>query len=284
MENPQPTVEVSRPSVKSPSRETRPRFPGNAAIGDRTPIQSRSVAGDTGLGPGNVRYLRSSVLLSAELKPIWGSRTGRARSALGGASERRRLERDLHDGVHTELVALIVKLAAAQQNPDIPFALADMLAGLEARALAAPDSVRNIARGIYPPVLADLGVREALRAQAAPAAVAASVVGVAPRSTEEAEEAVYFACSEAIQNAAKHAGHGSQVAVRPGHHHGSLSLQITDDGGGFDPDQTPEAAGLQHIRGRIEDLGGTFELASKPGSGTVLTLSLPWPPAPDRHL
>jgi len=208
---------------------------------------------------------------------------GRARTGLGGASERRRIERDLHDGVQSELVAVIVKLAVAQQDPSTPSELAAVLADVERRAQAALDSVRNIARGIYPAVLADFGLREALCAHPARGATRTSVIGTAPRSTAEAEEAVYFACSEAIQNVTKHAGDGSRVALRLHHGHSCLAVRISDDGDGFDPEQTTEGAGLHNMRDRIEDLGGTFELASKPGCGTVLTLSLPWPPGRGRR-
>jgi signal transduction histidine kinase len=234
----------------SASGQPLARFDGSLAVGDLRPIQG-----------------------------IGGSDSGRARGLLAEASKRRRLERDLHNGVQSELVALIVKLAVAQQSADTPPGLADMLAGLEARAQAALDAVRNIARGIYSPVLADFGVRDALRAQAARTAVRVMLVGTAPRSTDEAEEAVYFACSEAIQNVAKHAGAGSRVTVRFQHQHSSLTVRVADDGRGFDPDHTPGGAGLQNIRDRIQDLGGTFTLASAPGRGTALTLALPWPPA-----
>jgi signal transduction histidine kinase len=201
---------------------------------------------------------------------------------LGGASERRRLERDLHDGVQSELVAVIVKVAVAQQHPETPPALAQMLAAIEGQAQAALDSVRNIARGIYPPVLADLGLGEALRAQAARAAVSTRLVGTAPRAAEEAEEAVYFACSEAIQNVVKHAGEAARVVLRLIYHQGSLVVRISDDGQGFDPEQATDGVGLQSIRDRVEDLGGTVELASKPGCGTVLTVALPWPTTAER--
>ena len=197
------------------------------------------------------------------------------------ADERRRLERDLHDGVQNELVALIVKLALAQEDAETPPALVETLAGLEARAQAALDSVRNIVRGIYPPVLADFGLAKALRAQAARAPINVSLEGTAPRSTDAAEVAVYFACSEAIQNAAKYAGRAAQITLRLRHEQGSLAVRIADDGRGFDPAHTPRGAGLQNIRDRIEDLGGTFSLASSPGHGTVLTISLPWPAAAD---
>ena len=163
----------------------------------------------------------------------------------------------------------------AQQDPGTPAALVEMLAGLEARAQAALDSVRNIARGIYPPLLADFGLAEALRSQKAHAAVDVRLIGTTARGTEAAEEAVYFACSEAIQNAAKYAGRGTQVTLRLRHDQGSLGVRVADDGRGFDPAHTPEGAGVQNIRDRVEDLGGTFAVASSAGHCTVLTISLP---------
>ena len=231
---------------------------------------------------GERRALRSLVL-SITPHRMQTRRPPRAPAAAPLADDRRRLERDLHDGVQNDLVALIVKLALAQQDPETPPALVEMLAGLEVRAQAALDSVRNIAHGIYPSLLADFGLAEALRSQAARAAVDVRLMGSAPRSTEAAEEAVYFACSEALQNAAKHAGRGTQVELRLHHHQGSLDVGIADDGRGFDLAHTPEGAGVQNIRDRVEDLGGRFEVASSPGHGTVVTISLPWPVAADRQ-
>lgn len=218
----------------------------------------------------------------SESQPTQARRPPRAPAAVLLANDRRRLERDLHDGVQNELVALIVKLALAQEDPKSPPALVEMLAGLEARAQAALDSVRDIVRGIHPPLLADFGLTQALRAQAARAAVDVRLIGSAPRGTEAAEQAVYFTCSEAIQNATKYAGPGTQVTFRLRYDQGSLAVRIADDGRGFDPAHTPSGAGLHNIRNRIEELGGTFNLASRPGRGTALTISLPWPPATDR--
>ena len=187
------------------------------------------------------------------------------------------MERDLHDGVQNELIALIVKLALAQEDPRNPPGLADELAGLEARAQGVLDSLRDIVRGIYPPLLTAFGLTEALRSQASRAAIHVSVVGRVPRSNEQVEEAVYFCCSEAIQNAAKHAGPSAKVNLSLRHDNGRLALQIADDGLGFDASDTANGAGLQNIGERVEDLGGEFELASAPGRGTVLTISVPWP-------
>jgi signal transduction histidine kinase len=190
------------------------------------------------------------------------------------------LARDLHDGVQNELVALIVKLAFAQDDPEIPPTLGTMLAELEADAQGVLDSVRTIARGIHPPLLADFGLREALRAHAMRVTITVSLVGTAPRSTEQAETAIYFSCAEAIQNAVKHAGHSVRVTLRLDHHHpDTLSVRIADDGPGFDPVRTPAGAGLRNIRERVEELGGSFIIASRPRAGTVLTISLPWPAA-----
>lgn len=229
------------------------------------------------------RALRSLALSISSPKRMQTRPPPRAAAAVPLADDRRRLERDLHDGVQNDLVALIVKLALAQEDPETPPALAELLAELEARAQAALDSVRNIARGIYPSLLADFGLAEALRAQAARAAVDVRLTGGAPRGTEATEEAVYFACSEAIQNAAKYAGRGTHVALELHHDHGSLAVRIADDGRGFDPAHTAQGAGVHNIRDRIEDLGGTFVVASSPGHGTVLTISLPWPVAADRR-
>jgi signal transduction histidine kinase len=174
-------------------------------------------------------------------------------------------------------VGLIVKLAVAARDPETPPGLAHMLSDLEAHAQAALDSVRNISRGIYPRHLADFGLLEALRAQSMRVAITVSVTGTAPRSTEEAEEAVYYSCSEAIQNAAKHAGRTVRVALRLDHHRETLRVRIADDGRGFDPASTYEGVGLQNIRDRIEGAGGIFNVASQPALGTVLTMWLPWP-------
>lgn len=192
-------------------------------------------------------------------------------------SERRRLERDLHDGVQNELVALIIKLATAQEDPRTPPAVVDMLGGLEVRAQAALDTVRNVVRGIYPPLLADFGVRDALRTQATSAPIDVRLAGSAPRSAPEAEEAVYFACLEALQNAVKHAGLGASVTVLLSSSDDSLAVHIADDGHGFDPAVTTQGAGVRNIHDRIHQLGGTVELSSSPGQGTFVTIAVPWP-------
>lgn len=221
---------------------------------------------------------------NTQLHVVQGTRDGpEASPSSYFTGERRRLQRDLHDGAQNELVALIAQLALAQQHPDTSPPFATMLAGLEARAEAALDSIRTIARGIYPALLADFGLAPAVRAQALRATIDVVVAGRAPRSSREVEEAVYFACLEAIQNAAKHAGRGARVSLRLHHHRETLIVRVADDGRGFDPARTPEGAGLRNIRDRLEELGGIVSVASKPGGGTILTVSVTWPPTSERN-
>jgi signal transduction histidine kinase len=99
--------------------------------------------------------------------------------------------------------------------------------------------------------------------------VKVSLAGIAPRSREEAEAAVYFSCLEAIQNVAKHAGRRAQATLTLLHDDRELTMRIEDDGQGFDPVLTPDGAGLSNIQDRIQTLGGTIELTSSPGCGTA---------------
>lgn len=265
--------------AKVAAREVAERIDGQQGVEAITPSHKIADGRKEHAAASDRRELRPLVRSMSDVQSMQARRPARPTPAVRLADERRRLERDLHDGVQNELVALIVKLALAQQDAQTPPAVAEMLSGLEARAQAALDAVRDIVRGIYPPLLADFGLAKALRAQAARAPVHVSLEGTAPRSTEAAEEAVYFACSEAIQNVAKYAGLRPQVMLRLRYDQGSLAVRIADDGWGFDPSLTPEGAGMRNIRDRVADLGGTFKVASSPGHGTVLAVSLPWPAA-----
>ena len=223
------------------------------------------------------RQLRSRLAAASNVQPA-ASRPERARTHLASDDELRRLERALHDGVQNEIVALIVKLQHAEKDRHTPPELAGTLSALAARAEAALDSVREIAHGIYPSALAAFGVERALRAQARRASIDVSVLETAPGSTDDAEVAAYFSSSEAIQNVAKHAGRAAHATLRLNYDRGMLAVCVQDDGRGFDTAHTEERTGLRNTRERIQTLGGTVELNSNPGRGTVLTLSLPWPP------
>ena len=169
------------------------------------------------------RAVRSLVLLISDL-PTRKAPPARAPAAVPLADERRQLERDLHDRVQNELVALDVKLALAQDDAGIP------------------------RRGI-----------------------------------EEARAAIYFACSEAIQDVATHAGRAAQIRLGLHHSRGTLAVRIADDGRGVDLAQTPDGVGLRNICGRVQPLDGTLRLTSTPRHGTVPTISLPWPSGSDAY-
>ncbi len=239
--------------------------------------RNHELAADVKQLRGKRNDLRSRAAAISSPHPVEASSSAPAGDFLTGDEERRRLERDLHDGVQNELVALIVELTLVAEDRGTPPALAGTLSALAARAEATLDSVREIARGIYPSQLAAFGIAEALRAPAARASIDVSLGGTVPRSADEVEAAVYFSCLEAIQNVAKHAGQDAQAAVRLQHDHRTLAVRIEDRGCGFDPAHTPKGAGLTNIHTRIETLGGAVMLTSTPGHGTVLSISLPWP-------
>jgi signal transduction histidine kinase len=139
----------------------------------------------------------------------------------------------------------------------------------------AVDDLRDLARGIYPPLLADKGLAAALEAQARrspiPIEVAADGLGRYPR---EVEAAVYFCCLEALQDATKHS-EASGVVVRLSDGEDELAFEVTDDGRGFDPDETVRGTGLQGIADRITAIGGRLEVRSAPGEGTTIAGRLP---------
>jgi hypothetical protein len=145
------------------------------------------------------------------------------------------LERDLHDSVHTELVSLILRLKLAEEDELTPSALACELAALGDHACAVLDALREITHGFQPIALSRHGVAAALKARAQRSPIPVTISGTVPRSTDESEEAVYFACSEAIQNTIKHAGRTAQLTLSLRHEHRTLTVKAQDDGCGFDP-------------------------------------------------
>lgn len=196
------------------------------------------------------------------------------------ARERQRLARDLHDGVQNELVSLIIGLSLAEEDCDTPPELAAKLSALGARAEATLDAIREIGHGNRPRLLVLAGLTEAIRAKAALGPVTTSLVGAAPRTGAEAEEAVYFACLEALQNVAKHACPSARATLEMSHRDATLAVRVVDDGGGFVQLPGYEGAGLTNIRDRLVSVGGTVTITSTPGRGTVVAMTLPWPARP----
>lgn len=208
-------------------------------------------------------------------------RESRARLVTAADAERRRIERDLHDGAQQHLLGLAVNLKFAREvGPSDPERAAAILADLSAEVHAALDELRELARGIYPPLLAERGVAEALRGTMARVGVSGSVqANGLGRYSPEVEATAYFCCVEALQNAAKHAP-GARVAVRLWPANGALMFAVEDDGPGFDPCRTSEGVGITNMRDRVGALGGNLQLDARPGSGTRITGAVPLVSAP----
>jgi signal transduction histidine kinase len=193
-------------------------------------------------------------------------------------TERRRLERDLHDGAQQHLVALTVNLRLAHTIVNrAPDRAAGVLSAQAAAASVAIETLSTLSRGIYPRQLADEGLGAALRSAVAGSALPVTVDtrGV-PRFPGTVEAALYFCCMEAVQNAAKHSA-ADTVAVRVAEYRGGWQLTVTDDGIGFDPEHAAAAtgAGLANMRDRLDAVGGTVEVASLARTGTTVTATVP---------
>ena len=238
-----------------------------------TPIEEKlltHLANQAGL------MLRNIGLTEALLEKVQELRASRQRLVTAQDQERRRIERNLHDGAQQHLVALRVNVGLAKRfartDPDKTTYLLTSLEGALDETL---ETLRDLARGIYPPLLAEQGLAAALTAQARkatlPVEVDADGIG---RYPQEVEAAVYFCCLEALQNAQKYAK-ASKAAVRLAGENGALRFSISDDGAGFDPKAHPLGTGLQNMADRLDALGGSLTINAAPGRGTVVRGSLP---------
>jgi signal transduction histidine kinase len=204
-------------------------------------------------------------------------RASRARVVASGDAQRRRIERDLHDGAQQHLVALAVKLrlatdALAEGDTEDT---ATLLEEIRTDLTGTIGELRSLAHGIYPPLLASGGLAEALPAAAARSVLPASVGACPPgRYPQEIETAVYFCCLEALQNAAKHAGPGASVRIDAAEDGGWLTFSVVDDGRGF-ADGGRAGQGLTNMTDRVGAVGGTVEITSTPGAGTRVSGRLP---------
>jgi signal transduction histidine kinase len=220
-----------------------------------------------------------NVGLSADLQTRLDElRASRQRLVSAQDLERRRLERNLHDGAQQHLVALKVKLGLAElllgRDPE---KAAETLEQLKSDADEALETLRDLARGIYPPLLADKGLVVAFESQARKATIPVRVEsdGVA-RYTPDVEATVYFCVLEALQNVQKYAA-ATQVIVRlrAGTDPARLTFEVEDDGTGFDAATVRKGTGLTNINDRMDALGGTVQVISHPGAGTTVSGELP---------
>jgi signal transduction histidine kinase len=206
----------------------------------------------------------------------------RRRIATAAEIERRRIERDLHDGAQQRLIALRMRLSLAEDLlRDDPASAPDAMRALGGHVDDALEEIRSLAHGIYPPLLADRGLADAVAAAArgCPLPVEVHASGVT-RHPPEIEGAVYFSCLEALQNVAKHARGATRARISLRQDH-MLRFEVADDGAGFDADDLP-GAGMRNMRDRIEALGGTLAITSD-RRGTLVRGSVPLPaPRPSR--
>jgi signal transduction histidine kinase len=228
----------------------------------------------------------ASALLVAEnatLEAAWSDALlelgqSRARIVTAADNERRKLERDLHDGVQQQLIGVRIKLAITGESDADASAMRSELDAVGEDLEEAIDELREVAHGLYPPVLSRMGLRNALEHVSyhatTPVAIDASGIG---RHPIELDSAVYYCCLEAIQNATKHGGAAVHISVALREDDDGLSFEVTDDGPGFDPTEPHGGTGLQNIRDRVGALGGRVSIITAIGGGTTVSGCIPLP-------
>jgi signal transduction histidine kinase len=204
-------------------------------------------------------------------------RASRARIVAAADQSRRRIERDLHDGAQQRLVALAVKLGLAKQLLDKdPAQVGKLLEDLRGETQSTLTELRELAHGIYPPLLMDRGLAEALTAAANRSVLPTEVRADVGRYPPDVEAAVYFCCLEAIQNAGKHAGEGSHITVTVSEEDDDLMFDVADDGAGFDTaSDAITGHGFVNMADRLGAIGGTLEVVSAKGEGTHIKGRIP---------
>jgi signal transduction histidine kinase len=200
----------------------------------------------------------------------------RARLVSVGARERRKLERDLHDGAQQRLVAATINLSLAGELADGNPELRERVSEAGAEVEGALAELRELAHGIYPQALGRWGLARAFDVLAARYPGRVNVIAAtSARFPAEVEAAMYYCCTEAVQNASKHAGADTPVAIRLYAKADRLHLEVRDDGPGFDVTATYEGVGLENMRDRLGAVRGTVEIVSQPGHGTLVAATAP---------
>jgi len=245
------------------------------------------LAGHAGLALHNVRLAADLETKAREL----GAQTqeierSRERLVTARDAQRRRLERELRDGIGTELAAIRDEVGSDAERVSVdPDGVQRSLDDLGVRANDALDELRDVARGIFPPLLIDKGIAAALESHVRKAGVGATLEidprVAAKRFDPASENAVYFCCVQALQNAQRHAP-GANVAIRLGlEGPDGLTFVVRDDGAGFDPETVELHEGMQIMTDRVAALGGTITVDSSPMRGTTVTGRIPTPARED---
>jgi signal transduction histidine kinase len=239
-------------------------------VHDRALLDERELLDAVGAAAGlALENARLQAELRAQLAEV---RASRARLVAAGDAERRRLERDLHDGAQQRLLGIRLALQLARgQLADGGESAGQLLAEADAEVVDALAELRALARGIHPAILTDEGLAPALAglARRTPVPVQVSVCG--ERLPAAVEATAYFVAAEALANIVKHAG-ASCASLAVARSNGRLAVQVTDDGhGGADA----AGAGLAGLRDRVEALDGRLQVDSPPGQGTRITAEIP---------
>jgi signal transduction histidine kinase len=219
---------------------------------------------------------RENDRLAAELRAhVKELRASRARMIEAGLAERRRLERDLHDGAQQRLVSLVLGLRMIEKRLDEdPGGARRLLEMVGSELEAALRELRDLTRGIHPAVLSDRGLDAALDTLASRAPLPVELEAtVAERLPEPVELTLYYVVSEALTYVAKHA-HARQAKVRAARRNGRVVVEVSDDGvGSADP---AKGSGLSGLADRLSALDGKLEVRSERGQGTVLRAEIPY--------
>ena len=255
------------PQVRAVTRLSQHGRPVAALIHD--PMLDTDSALVEGLAASSLMMLENARLV-AELH------ASRARLTEAGDRERRKLERDLHDGAQQRLMAIQIKLRLVEERIG-DRELAAQLDAIGDEAAESVEELRALAHGIYPPALRQFGLVDALRAFAMTAQVPIEIVddGIG-RCARTVEAAIYFCAMEAVQNATKHAGSHARVTITLGRDRERVRFAVADDGVGMDPSAADgDGDGLTSMRDRIGAVSGELEITSTPGRGTTIRATVP---------
>jgi signal transduction histidine kinase len=278
------SARVDRPhgsAVGGPAAETIARFDLQSTVASPIVVEGRLWGTVTVSSSGeplpagaeqrleNFTELVATAIANAESKSELAA--SRRRIVSAGDEARRRIERDLHDGIQQRLIALTFRARAMTRKPpdELPGIAAELSEGLK----DVSDELREVSRGIHPTILTEAGLGPALRALARRSNVPIDVdVKLDERLPAPVETAAYYIASEALTNVAKHA-HANVVELIATHNDGVLTLAVRDDGvGGVD---ATRGSGILGLTDRVEALGGTISIASPPRNGTTLSVRLP---------